>query len=158
MPPEVDRCYPHRVFIRLLLLFTVVPLVELGLLIQLGRVIGLAPTIAIVLCTGFTGAALARWQGLATLGRVQAEMAAGRVPTGPLVDGILILAAGALLLTPGLITDSIGFLLLIPPTRAVVRRTIVEAFRRRLQRDGRIAIDAEWTADGNTNERFSSKV
>ena len=95
-------------FVRLLLLFTVVPIVELLLLIELGRHIGLAPTLAIVLGTGVLGAALARWQGLATLRQVQTEMDAGRLPTGPLVDGLLILVAGAVLLTPGLLTDLAG--------------------------------------------------
>jgi UPF0716 protein FxsA len=135
------------VFVRLLLLFTVVPLVELALLIQLGRLIGLAPTIALVLLTGAVGAALARWQGLQTLRRVQTEMAEGRVPTGALVDGLLILVAGAVLLTPGLITDIVGFLLLIPPTRAAVRRAVVEAFRRRMQPGQPVVLDAEWTPD-----------
>lgn len=134
-------------FVRLLLLFTVVPIVELGLLVQLGRFIGLAPTIAIVLVTGIVGASLARWQGLATLRRVQADMADGRVPTGPLVDGLLILVAGAVLLTPGLLTDVLGFLLLIPPTRAAVRRRLAEMFRSRLQPDQGVVIDASWRGD-----------
>ncbi len=134
-------------FIRLLLLFTVVPVVELGLLVQLGRYVGLAATIGIVLLTGIIGASLARWQGLATLRRVQADMAEGRAPTGSLVDGLLILVAGAVLLTPGLITDAVGFLLLIPPTRAAVRRTLVESFRKRMQPDGGVVIDTSWTDD-----------
>jgi UPF0716 protein FxsA len=133
------------VLIRLVLLFTVVPIVELGLLIQLGRYIGLAPTIGLVLLTGVAGAALARWQGLATLRRVQTEMAEGRVPTGPLVDGLLILVAGAVLLTPGLITDAMGFVLLIPQTRTVVRRALVSAFRSRMHRDGGVVVDTTWT-------------
>ena len=140
-------------FLRLLLLFTVVPIVELGLLIQVGRVIGLAPTIAIVLLTGIAGAALARWQGLVTLRRVQTEMAEGRVPTGPLVDGLLILVAGGVLLTPGFLTDALGFLLLIPPTRTAVRKALVESFRLRMQRDGRVPIDVTWTADGPAEDR-----
>ena len=140
-------------FLRLLLLFTVVPLIELGLLIQLGRVIGLAPTIAIVLLTGFAGAALARWQGLATMRRVQTDMAAGRVPADALVDGLLILVAGAVLLTPGLLTDIFGFLLLIPPTRTAVRRALVEAFRGRVQGgSGPVAFDARWSSDRDPDE------
>lgn len=139
-------------FLRLLLLFTVVPIVELGLLIQVGRVIGLAPTIAIVLATGITGAALARWQGLVTLRRVQTEMAEGRVPTGPLVDGLLILVAGGVLLTPGFLTDAVGFLLLIPPTRAAVRRALVEAFRRRMQPGRPVVLDADWSSDDPSDD------
>ncbi|MEE4270061.1 MAG: FxsA family protein [Thermoanaerobaculales bacterium] len=139
-------------FLRLLVLFTVVPLIELGLLIQLGRVIGLAPTIAIVLLTGFAGAALARWQGLATLRRVQADMAEGRVPGEALVDGLLILVAGAVLLTPGLLTDLAGFLLLIPPTRAAVRRALVETFRGRIQTGGPVTFDARWSPGDDRDE------
>jgi len=140
-------------FLRLLLLFTVVPLIELGLLIQIGRVIGLAPTIAIVLLTGFAGAALARWQGLATLKRVQTDMSEGRVPAGALVDGLLILVAGAVLLTPGLLTDIFGFLLLIPTTRTAVRRALIEAFRGRVQGGGGPdTFDARWSSDRDPDE------
>jgi UPF0716 protein FxsA len=139
-------------FFRLLLLFTVVPIVELALLIQLGRLVGLGPTVAIVLLTGVAGAALARWQGLATLKRVQTEMAEGRMPAGALIDGLLILLAAAVLLTPGLITDAVGFLLLIPPTRAAVRRALSEAFQRRMQ-DGRtVVLDGEWSRVDDPNE------
>jgi UPF0716 protein FxsA len=136
------------VFFQLLLLFTVVPVAELALLIQLGRLIGLAPTMAIVLLTGVAGAALARWQGLATLRRVQSEIAEGRMPAGALIDGLLILLAGAMLLTPGLITDAVGFLLLVPPTRAAVRRALVEAFRRRMPGGGTVVLDGEWSRKG----------
>jgi len=132
------------VFVRLLVLFTVVPIVELLLLVELGRHVGLAPTLALVLGTGILGAALARWQGLATLRRIQADMEAGRVPTGPLVDGLLILVAGAVLLTPGLLTDLLGFALLVPAIRQLVRRRLSRAFRTRMQRDGNVVIDAEW--------------
>jgi UPF0716 protein FxsA len=141
------------VLIRLLLLFTVVPVVELALLVQLGRVIGLAPTVAIVFLTGITGAALARWQGLLALRRVQNELAEGRVPAGALVDGLLIFVAGAMLLTPGLITDAAGFLLLVPPTRAAVRRALVEAFRKRLRSDGGVVIDTTWSAADGSDHR-----
>jgi UPF0716 protein FxsA len=131
-------------FARLLLLFTVVPIVELLLLVELGRHIGLATTLAIVLGTGVLGAALARWQGLTTLRRIQAEMEAGRVPTGPLIDGLLILIAGAVLLTPGLLTDLLGFALLVPATRRAVRRAVSRAIRSRMRHDGHVVIDAEW--------------
>jgi UPF0716 protein FxsA len=131
-------------FVRLLLLFTVVPIVELLVLIELGRHVGLGPTLALVLATGVLGAALARWQGLATLRRVQAEMEAGRLPTGPLVDGLLILIAGAVLLTPGLLTDVLGFALLVPATRVALRRRVSRAIRTRMRHDGNVVIDAEW--------------
>lgn len=103
--------------LRLLLLFTTVPLVELALLLWIGARIGVGPTIALILVTGVAGASLARLQGLATWRRFQAALAAGRLPGAELLEGLLILVAGALLLTPGVLTDAVGFLLLVPPAR-----------------------------------------
>jgi len=131
-------------FLRLLLLFTVVPLVELYLLITIGGVIGVAATIAIVLGTGILGAWLARWQGLAVLRRINEEMAAGRLPTDALIDGLLVLVAAAVLLTPGLLTDTAGFVLLVPAGRAVVRKAVAAAIARRVQVKDPDVIDAEW--------------
>jgi UPF0716 protein FxsA len=121
-------------FLRLLALFTLVPLIELFLLIEIGRRIGFPATIGLVLGTGVLGAWLARREGLKTLQRVQAEWREGRVPTQALVDGILILIAGAVLLTPGLLTDLAGFFLLLPFGRRVVGRAAVDFFRRRSER------------------------
>lgn len=103
--------------LRLLLLFTTVPLVELALLLWIGARIGVLPTVALILVTGVVGASLARLQGLATWRRFQAALAAGRLPGSELLEGLLILVAGALLLTPGILTDAAGFLLLVPPAR-----------------------------------------
>ncbi len=136
--------YPALMFLRLLLLFTVVPLIELYLLITIGGVIGVMPTIAIVIGTGVLGAWLARWQGLAVLRRISDEMAAGRLPTDALIDGLLILVAAAVLLTPGLLTDSLGFLLLVPASRAVVRKIVASAIARRVPEVKPDVIDAEW--------------
>lgn len=118
-------------FVRLLVLFTVVPLVELALLIAIGRWVGLLPTIALVLFTGTLGAWLARSQGLKTFQRVRQEWLEGRIPTDALLDGLLILVAGAVLLTPGLLTDLTGFFLLVPVGRRRVRRALADWFRRR---------------------------
>jgi len=131
-------------FLRLLLLFTIVPLIELYLLITIGGVIGVVPTIAIVLGTGILGAWLARWQGLAVLRRVNEEMAAGRLPTDALIDGLLVLVAAAVLLTPGLLTDTAGFVLLVPASRAVIRKAVAAAIARRVQVREPDVIDAEW--------------
>ncbi len=131
-------------FLRLLLLFTIVPLVELYLLITIGGVIGVVPTIAIVIGTGVLGAWLARWQGLAVLRRIQDEMAAGRLPTDALIDGLLVLVAAAMLLTPGLLTDTTGFFLLIPGSRAVVRRVVAAAMARKARLGEPNVIDAKW--------------
>lgn len=131
-------------FLRLLLLFTVVPLAELFLLVKLGTVIGVAATVLIVICTGILGAWLARWQGLGVLRRLTDDMNQGRLPAGALIDGLLILIAGAVLLTPGLITDALGFLLLVPQGRAVVRRLITARFEKRTVDGDPNIIDAEW--------------
>lgn len=121
-------------FFRLFLLFTLVPLVELGLLIKIGNFVGVLPTIALVVFTGALGAWLARSQGLKTLHRVQQEWAGGQIPTDALLDGMLILVAGAVLLTPGLLTDLAGFFLLTPFGRGKVRTAVTNYFRRRAQR------------------------
>jgi UPF0716 protein FxsA len=136
--------YPSLMFFRLLVLFTVVPLVELYLLIRVGGVIGVLPTIAVVVVTGAVGAALARWQGLGVLRRFQHELSEGRAPTGTLIDGLLILLAAVLLLTPGLLTDLVGFLLLVPGGRALVRRAASVAVERRLGLKEPDVIDAQW--------------
>lgn len=130
-------------FLRLLLLFTVVPLVELTLLVYLGQEVGLWPTIALVLGTGILGAWLAKLQGLLVLRQVQGELARGRLPTDALVDGALILVAGTLLLTPGLITDLWGFVLLVPPGRALARRWAMAALGRRLRSHPTTVIDVQ---------------
>jgi UPF0716 protein FxsA len=132
------------VFVRLLLLFTLVPLVELLLLLRVGAWVGLPATLVLVLGTGALGAWLARQQGLRTLHKLRQDLAEGRMPTERLVDGLLILIAGAVLLTPGLITDACGFFLLVPPGRAVVRRALAEWFQSRLQPPPPGVIDAQW--------------
>ncbi|MEX1097398.1 MAG: FxsA family protein [Planctomycetales bacterium] len=109
-------------FWRLVLVFTLVPFVELALLIYVGDRIGLLWTIALVLGTGIAGAALAKHQGLRVWRRVRDEVSGNRLPGGALLDGFLILVAGLLLITPGLITDALGFSLLIPAVRSRIRR------------------------------------
>jgi UPF0716 protein FxsA len=115
---------------RLLLLFILVPTVELALLIEVGSRIGTLATLGLIAVTGVIGAALARQQGLRVLQQLQAELAAGRLPASSLFDGVIILVAGALLITPGILTDAVGFLCLVPGFRALVRRTIRHRFER----------------------------
>jgi UPF0716 protein FxsA len=134
-------------FVRLLLLFTVVPLVELYLLISIGGRLGVAPTIAIVIATGVLGAWLARWQGLSVLKRIGEDMESGRLPTDALIDGLLVLVAGAVLLTPGFLTDACGFLLLIPPARTAIRKRVATAFAGRVEVPEPDVIDAQWTRE-----------
>ena len=109
---------------KLLFLFVVVPAVELVLLIELGGRIGLLPTITIIFLTGVVGATLARWQGLSVLRQMQTQMAQGQLPASAMFDAVIILVAGALLLTPGFLTDVVGFAFLVPGIRGVVKRTI----------------------------------
>ena len=122
-------------FARLLILFTVVPLVELALLIKLGNIIGLWPTIFIVIVTGVLGAALARNQGTRTVGAIRTELAQGRAPTESLLNGLLILVGGVVLLTPGLLTDLLGFSLLIPLTRNWFKKELQNRLRKYAERN-----------------------
>lgn len=106
-------------------LFIAVPLLEVYLLIKVGGVIGVFPTIALIVLTAIVGAMLLRAQGLATLARFQTNLQQGELPTFTLVEGMLLLVGGALLLTPGFFTDAIGFLCLIPPTRRLLVRALL---------------------------------
>ena len=105
----------------LLILFTVTPLVELWLLFRLSGIFGFWPTVLVVLGTGLAGAALARMQGFLALNNIRNDLAHGALPTKSLGDGALILAAGLLLITPGVLTDVLGLALLFPPFRTLVR-------------------------------------
>lgn len=115
-------------FFKLALLFIVLPFIELAILVKLGSEIGFWDTILIVIFTGLLGAALARWQGLTVWLNIQQELQRGVMPAEQMIDGLLIFAAGLVLLTPGLITDFLGILLLIPPSRAVFKRWIKNKF------------------------------
>jgi len=118
---------------RLLLLFLLTPAVELGLLIQVDKLIGFGPTIALIVATGIAGSYLARREGLNTWRRLNERLNAGDLPGKELVDGVIILVAGALLVTPGVLTDVIGFLGLLPPTRALIRAFLLRRFRSKVQ-------------------------
>jgi UPF0716 protein FxsA len=109
------------VFAVLALLFVVLPFVELYVIVQVAHVMGVLPTLAILLLVSIGGAWLVKREGFSVIRRAQARMNEGRVPGRELVDGMLILFAGVLLLTPGFITDAVGILLLLPPVRAGVR-------------------------------------
>ena len=106
----------------LILLFTVVPAVELALLIKVGQYIGVLSTLAIIIFTGVLGAYLARLEGFLTLRRIQEDLSQGRMPTDKLFDGVLILCSGVLLLTPGFLTDLLGFMGLVPLTRNLLKK------------------------------------
>ena len=110
---------------RLLFLFLAIPIVEMVLLIEIGRRIGLLATLGIVVLTGIAGAMLARAEGLEVFHRIRSDLAEGRLPGDAILDGVFVLAGGLLLLTPGLLTDLVGFLVLVPFTRAPIRRAVL---------------------------------
>jgi UPF0716 protein FxsA len=114
----------RKLLVYLLLAFTVFPLVELALLIEVGRRIGSLYTVAIILVTGVLGAYLARAQGLSVVRQVKARTSRGEIPGNELIDGVLVLTGAAFLITPGVITDLAGLSLVAPPTRRWYRETL----------------------------------
>ncbi len=134
---------------RLLLLFIVVPAVELALLIEVGSRIGTPATLGLIVATGIAGAALARHQGLGVLRQMQAEVEKGRVPADSLADGAFVLVAGALLVTPGILTDAFGLLCLVPAFRGLAKRLLWRRLERAV-REQRVRMELhfeEWEGD-----------
>jgi len=119
--------------LRLLLLFTLVPLIELALLLWLADKTSWQFSLGLVVATGVIGTALARHEGLRCLKRIQQKLAAGELPGDPLIDGVMILLAGALLLTPGMLTDLLGFALLLPVFRRIIKRRLKVRFEARIR-------------------------
>lgn len=126
----------------LILLLTIVPVLELVVILQVHHAIAsswgsgraLLVTIGTIVATGIAGAALARHQGMNVLRRLQAQMSQGQLPGQPLLDGVLILVGAALLLTPGFLTDILGFSLLIPVSRMLYRKLLLRWVQRKMQR------------------------
>ena len=129
-----------------LAIFVAMPIIEIAVFIQAGELIGLWPTIGIVILTAVIGTSLMRAQGLQTLARAQAQMDQGEMPIGELFNGICILIAGVLLLTPGFVTDTMGFLLLIPPLRKAVGAGVIM----KLVQSGNIRTNFSRRTYGNT--------
>jgi UPF0716 protein FxsA len=119
------------VFVVLALVFLVVPIAELYLIVQVANGIGIPETILLLIGISLLGAWLARLAGIGVLARLQRTVRAGRVPSAELVDGGLVLFAGALMITPGFLSDMLAILLLVPPTRAVVRGVVLRRIRAR---------------------------
>lgn len=109
----------------LLVLFIVVPIIEIGLFIQVGGFLGLWPTIALVIVTAFVGASLVRSQGIQTLMSVQSKMQQGELPAQQILEGVMLAVAGVLLLTPGFMTDALGMLVLLPAPRAMIAKQLM---------------------------------
>lgn len=129
---------------RLLLLFIVVPLAELALLIEIGKRVGTLPTVGLIVGTGILGAYLARRQGLGILRRMREETAAGRIPAGSVVDGVLVLVAGAVLMTPGVLTDAFGFFCLVPAGRRFLKTRLRRWFEGAVQ-SGKVKVSLNVT-------------
>lgn len=146
----------------LVVLFITVPILEIFVIIQVGQAIGPWWTILILIADSILGALLMRSQGRAVWRRFNDTLAAGRPPAREVIDGVLVILGGALLLTPGFTTDLAGVLLLLPPTRSVVRRLLVRRFAHRLvvsgagafaRRGGRAGHPREdWDVDGTATE------
>ena len=121
--------------LKLFLAFTLIPLVEIYLLIKLGQNFGAITSILLVIFTGILGAYLAKMEGLRTLFRLQETLREGGMPGEELLDALLIALAGLVLITPGFITDAVGFLLLVPFTRMLVKNWLKERLRAKSIRD-----------------------
>ena len=126
-------------FIKLMIIFVFVPVMELYILIEAGRMIGIGATVGLIMLTGVAGAWLARSQGLEILRRIQQETANGQMPAQTLIDGALILVGGLLLLTPGFFTDALGFSFLVPITRELWRKGL-SAWLEKQVRQGSVTI------------------
>lgn len=136
---------------RLFLLFTLVPLLELAILVRMGQWLGFTPTIGLVLATGAVGALLARREGLRSWGAVRSELEQGRVPGEELFHALLVVLAGAFLVTPGVLTDVAGLSLLARPVRGALIRRIQTHLTQRVERGGLRVFTAEF---GTGPDRF----
>ncbi len=116
--------------LKLIILFTIMPVIELAILIKLGGYIGVGYTVLIVIFTGFFGAYLAKQEGKEVLKRIQIEMSQGRMPGDELINGLCVIIGAILLLAPGIVTDTMGFILVIPPTREMIKTKIKNKMRK----------------------------
>ena len=132
-----------------LLFFLLIPLLELYLLIELGSVIGALPTVLLTIGTAIAGIYLIRQQGMATMVQAQTDLQSGKPPQEAVVNGVLIFIGGVLLFIPGLMTDTLGFLLLIPPVRAAMVRQSLKGMQTRgayrYRKNDETIIEGEWT-------------
>jgi UPF0716 protein FxsA len=127
-----------RAVLFLVVIFILVPIAELYVIIKVGGAIGLVPTLVLLLADALLGSILLRYQGRAAWIRFNRALAEGRVPHKEVFDGVLVIMGGALLLTPGFLTDIVGLIFLIPPTRALIRAISARFVRRRLALGGAV--------------------
>lgn len=140
----------------LVTVFVLVPLLEIYLLIKVGSFIGAVPTLLLILFTAVLGAFLLRLQGLLTLARVRESLDHGQLPAESLVEGLILLIAGALLLTPGFFTDTMGFICLVRPLRVRLARYLLREFfvsRVREHADGSVIIEGEFREEPDRNSQ-----
>jgi UPF0716 protein FxsA len=117
----------------LLLIFIGLPILELVLLFEVHGIVGFLPTVLLVFATGIVGATLVRQQGIQTLFNIRQELALGNLPAPQMIDGIMILISGAFLITPGLLTDTLGFSLLVPSLRTLIQKRILKRIEKGFQ-------------------------
>ena len=141
-----------RAVLFLVVIFILVPIAELYVIIKVGGAIGVVPTLALLLADALLGSILLRYQGRAAWIRFNRALAEGRVPHKEVFDGVLVIMGGALLLTPGFLTDILGLILLIPPTRALVRAMSARLVRRRIALG-----EAVWTFGASRRPRASRR-
>lgn len=142
-------------FLYLVLLFTVLPAIELIVLIRIGQAFGIINALLLIIGTGVAGAYIARLQGFYVLQRIQNQLNQGIMPAEDVVNGAMILAGGITLLTPGLITDIIGFMLIIPSTRNIIKKILKSAFQKNLQlHDDIITVSGSFKEENNEKEDF----
>ena len=146
----------------LFILFITVPLIEIYLFIEIGNRLGALPTIGLILFTAILGAIMLRLQGLITLAKIRQALDSGELPAISLVEGLILLIAGALLLTPGFFTDTIGFLCMLPGLRHKLATTLLERyFRLRAQSQNEqqpVVIEGEFREDHNRNEDHQHRL
>ncbi len=130
--PVVATPSMTTVLIFLVVAFLAVPIVEIYLIVEVARYAGILNTVVLLILVSVAGAWMVRREGLGILRRAQEELATGRVPGRQVVDGLLVLVAGALMLTPGFATDALGLALLFPPSRIAVREVLIRRFARRV--------------------------
>jgi len=151
-------------FAVLLIIFTATSLIELAVLIEVSQYIGTWGTILLVIITAFVGTSILQRQGLNTLAGINQSLAQGVAPVEPLVEGLLLVIAGAFLLTPGIITDSIGFLLFVPPLRRLIAHwalrkflTVATVHVRRSGHDGSQRHQQQWSHPDRQGQRPQSR-
>ena len=134
-------------------LFLIIPIIEIFFLIKVGEVIGALPTIVLVVLTAVIGAGLLRQQGLSTLARLQQSLGQGKLPAQEMIEGVLLAVGGALLMTPGFVTDTMGFLCLLPVTRQFLAKAIIKRSALQMQiKMGGFTQGSTWSQDGDIVE------